>query len=322
MLCPSVNEVKLCFMEIHHSPPEDDGERLSRELGEAFVAKFKKARLSEIISSVLTVALVIIGISQAVVAWDSYHDTSPLVGFAKDTRDAAQSFSGSAAMNAKAAQDFATYANNINTGVQNAVSKLQLQADQTSRNADAATSAAETASDQLELSERPWVSSLPALATGLYRNVNGLNMSLKITHSNTGRTPAIKVSVYAKFFPLVGPEQMDQIKKSVCDQAVKTAYFSEESVVPGVPVDQTVDIRMSPEFLARYTQNGFVFVQLVLCSAYKSDLKQSRQYTSTEVFSLDGKDAEGKSELIDPTKDTPVGRLQLRNTFAHVTLVD
>jgi len=61
----------------HRSQTEDDGERLAREIGESLVVKLKEAKLGEVVLAITSVALVIIGASQAVVAWENYHDTSP-----------------------------------------------------------------------------------------------------------------------------------------------------------------------------------------------------------------------------------------------------
>ncbi|WP_161557710.1 hypothetical protein [Acidisarcina polymorpha] len=84
-------------------------------------------------------------------------DTKAIAEAAQKQACAAHQIAEASQRNATAAEEFATSAGLINRGVEDAVKKLQLQADQASRSADATKSAADTARETLRKSQRPWV---------------------------------------------------------------------------------------------------------------------------------------------------------------------
>jgi hypothetical protein len=176
--------------------------------------------------------------------------------------------------------------------------------------ADAAKSAAETAASQLELAQRPWVSITPNQITGLSGDVNALNISVKVTLRNSGPTPAVKWDTDARLFPFTGnPQDMQQIKQRVCRSAVEVSVTSEKILIPGAPpVEQIVTTNMSRELLAKSTsKHGYLFIQFVLCAAYKSAFDESKQYTAFGgVFDVKRIGPGGVPFGINLSKDIPL----------------
>ncbi|AXC16123.1 hypothetical protein ACPOL_6917 (plasmid) [Acidisarcina polymorpha] len=107
---------------------------------------------SDAVMILLTVFIALGTIASAIAVgfqWYEMHtggaDTKAIAEAAQKQACAAHQIAEASQRNATAAEEFATSAGLINRGVEDAVKKLQLQADQASRSADATKSAADTA---------------------------------------------------------------------------------------------------------------------------------------------------------------------------------
>jgi hypothetical protein len=116
--------------------PEDEIDRQIRDFFEWI--KKKDPKLTDWILAATSIALAIVGLSQLAVAWMNYRDTSPLLGYAQKTSEAAQKFSDSA--------------KKINQGIGDAVISLNDQKGQQERLA----TATETANNNVLSADRPW----------------------------------------------------------------------------------------------------------------------------------------------------------------------
>lgn len=130
--------------------------------------------------------------------------TDKLIQAANSNACAAQKIADASQKNAKAAESFATSAGFINQGVDNAVTKLDAQAKATQKSADAAKSSAETASKQLELSERPLIR-VSNPSSGPWKAYKGGNLDalIHIDVENIGSMPA-RIDAFFLDFPESG----------------------------------------------------------------------------------------------------------------------
>jgi hypothetical protein len=149
--------------------PEDNVDRLIREFGEAIKTKFLQAKISELVLALTSVALMFVGVGQLFVAWKSYHDTTPLVDYARDA--------------SKAAKDFSESAKKIDEGVRRATGNLGSQA--------------QVLTDTYETEARPYLA-IDGIPTHIDRNNKnlGFNANLK----NYGSIPAFDVRFEWKIF--------------------------------------------------------------------------------------------------------------------------
>lgn len=127
---------------------------------------------------------------------------------------------------ASAASSFAQSASRINDGIEEAVKKLDAQATATQRAAQAARSAADTASAQLVLSERPWLRIKHRIVNPLTFNVDTYNgptaiVTLEDTIENIGQSVAVNVLHWEDIVPLDpdtwGTETARARQKQYCD---------------------------------------------------------------------------------------------------------
>ncbi len=131
------------------------------------------------------------------VAWQSYHDTTPLIGYAKDSKDAA-------IKSAKAAADFADTASGMNRNISDAVAKLNLQAAAThdlavaaKQQAADAKQVAQTTAATYDASLRPYVG-----VEDDHTDVDPTKFTIThlFTLKNSGQIPAASVTTELKAF--------------------------------------------------------------------------------------------------------------------------
>ena len=90
----------------------------------------------------------------------------------------------------------------------------------------AATEAAHSAAQQLELSERPWVDADISIDGALVFDRDGAHIPLKIVLRNSGHSPAMHTAIYP--VPLIGfrDKAMDFYRKQACDSAASLVCVS------------------------------------------------------------------------------------------------
>jgi hypothetical protein len=208
-----------------------------------------------------------------VAAWTLYEihsgsaDTHALALAAKRQADKTEeiakyavSQTNAAEKNAAAAERFAANAGSINDRISDAVGKLQLQADQTSRSAN-------TAAKQLELIDRPWISvAFTPDAALVFRN-NQIQSSLRVHFKNVGHAVATDVFVSVKEFLTNDPfrevlPQQDRacdgaaIRKKGADTLGMTLFPNTEDnslwIGVGIPMSEIManltDTHLTPDF--------------------------------------------------------------------------
>jgi len=171
--------------------PDDDAERLLNEF--LIWIRQEKVPLHGWITALSSIALIFVTISQLVVVYHNNRDTSPLVGYARDQAGAsqlnaaaAQQIADASKRNAAAAQSFADTTQKINSGIAQAVGRLQEQADEMEAARETADQnsrqSLQAAKDALHVSERAYVTvGLPTYKESGY---------IAIPITNSGHVPS------------------------------------------------------------------------------------------------------------------------------------
>jgi hypothetical protein len=211
-------------------PADDHTEKFFRDFEQLVLAKLKEANLGELVLGITSVALVIVGIAQVVVAWENYNATTPLVGYARDNTDAAKRFADSA--------------DKINDGIGKAVINLNSQAQalvdqsgQTGRLADET----KEANDNVVSADRPWLG-----ATVLVSNFSVNNKpSLTFLFTNSGRRPAhVSLTAFKYGIEVAFPAEPDK-------QYLHDTTPSTNLIVPGqqMTAASTSDSPITQQFM-------------------------------------------------------------------------
>jgi hypothetical protein len=83
--------------------------------------------------------------------------------------------------------------------------------------ANAATSAADTAAKQLELTSRPWVDLDVSIIAPITHDSNGLHIEFTFVPKNIGQSPAQNVSIAPRLVPGSMGTDLHEIQKRICD---------------------------------------------------------------------------------------------------------
>jgi hypothetical protein len=157
----------------------------------------------------------------------------------------------------------------------------QIQATASKNAADAAESAAKTAANQLEVSERPWVLATHEIYEALTFRPNGYaTLILNQTLENSGQSTAVNIGSWADIVPL-GPndswEGAIARQKEYCSHH-RTAASEPTNVVGGIlfpkhQSSETQAMALTPAVLAEAkaaNTNGLVGVAIVGCVWYRT----------------------------------------------------
>lgn len=161
---------------------------------------------------------------------------------------------------------------------------------QTRRSADAATSAANTAASQLELSERPWVDAEIEKVGPLTWNVNGASLPLKFIVKNSGSSPALQVFVNPAITIRLGGRDVEGLRDQLCAQAsqMKNGFFS---IFPNRTIPMEIDMGISREQIKTAIgksptfKGAFVSPVVVACIGYRPSFSASSFYSTS--YTLD-----------------------------------
>jgi hypothetical protein len=261
--------------------------------------------------------------------------------------------------NAATAQSFADSAARINTGIGNAVDKLNAQVATTSDLAVAAGKQADQAlvqshaaqqqsvisANQLELSQRPWVSANFSVASPLVFDQDGGHVSIFVVIKNTGHSPAVRgfydFKLYPTFLRLPDPvEERETICKNVEGQSAlqNNVKFSQTFFVDD-NIGSNIGLTMSPEqiknamvdipeslFPNSHPNNKnwveWAPIVLVSCIAYRPFFAD-KQYHTGYIFSLDRVDPKsGNILMLKPTVGTSIPANELRLSYLFGTGTD
>lgn len=196
-------------------------------------------------------------------------------------------------------------------------------ADAANKAAVAAKEAADTAARQLEMSERPWVSSAATISSPFWMDENGANLILKFEMVNIGHTPAIGTFTYPKFFPLSSAQQESESQeKQTCESAIRITRFSDETLFPNTtPTSKEVKFFWSPEELAKHSAHGFLSIQIVTCTAYRSSYSNTI-YSSPQIYKFDRLGPNGESLALEAGKTVPAANLHLGIGLERVVVAE
>jgi hypothetical protein len=164
-----------------------------------------------------------------------------------------------------------------------------IQSCQSLKSANAAESAAKTASRELELSQRPWVDADTQIGGPLFYNVNGANFMFTFTLRNSGRLPALNTFIEPKMAVIFNDEDPTQIRNELCADAKKTVKTSAIGVTlfPNVkyPKQETVTVNKQQMVSKRKESSGLIEGPvLAVCIAYSSTLNPTSIYTTSYIF--------------------------------------
>jgi hypothetical protein len=163
----------------------------------------------------------------------------------------------------------------------------------------AAQKAADTAANQLELAERPWVDANISLDGPFTFNINGASIPLKITLRNTGHSPALTVTISP--LPLIGHKAANaaNYREQVCQDAIRIATTMPQfgvALFPNVNFEQREEIgigkeeiesgKASKEFPDSHFGDVILSPSVVICIAYRPTFNQTSVYHTAYIVDL------------------------------------
>ncbi len=102
--------------------------------------------------------------------------------------------------------------------------------------ANAATSAANTASRQLELTDRPWVSVEAFIASPVIYDGKTIQANFSFVAKNIGHSPAQNVSIAPRLIPAFMGDDVREMQRRICDGAARDKTVHLKYVLfPGEP---------------------------------------------------------------------------------------
>ena len=277
--------------------------------------------------------------------------TDQLITAAKINAAAAQ-------QNALAASSFASTEEKINQDLQNAVDRLNAQAQATSDIAEASEKQAAQAlvqsqeakqqsiisTNQIELSQRPWVSASFVVQGPLVFDQDGGHITVLVSVKNTGHSPAAALTYDFKLYPtfLRVPDPIKE-RETMCTNvedasAVPSNRKSDETIFAGDEIVLNMRLTMSPEQIKNAmvdipesmfpnshpgNKNWVEWAPIVLvsCFAYRPTFTE-KQYHTGYILSLDRVDpTNGRVLMLPPTIGTsiPASELLLSHLFGTGT---
>ena len=195
----------------------------------------------------------------------------------------------------------------------------------------AARSAAETASKQLEMAERPWISADIAAITPLVFTADGGRMTVKISLRNQGHSPAVRGLVEPILMPafLLHPDPAE-VRTKLCKKLTEQAnmrptedYLLSSMWPPGEQPPSLYNILASradidkaqyvtPRLWIKDTKGvKTIELYLITCIAYRPTFTNAT-YQTSYVIDLDTKNNPG---LISPALGSSIPLNELRMTY-------
>lgn len=161
------------------------------------------------------------------------------------------------------------------------------------RSADAAKSAADTASRQLELAERPWIRVDLQIAGPLIIDANGMSLVVRAITRSTGNSPAAAVLMESKMFVnYAWPVTLINAKRDAfCEglkrrDAINQKYL--KSIFPGgqePPENQHLSVPKTELDQALKGGNGRVLPVVITCAVYQSTFN-NRVYETAYISGI------------------------------------
>ena len=170
----------------------------------------------------------------------------------------------------------------------------------------AATEAAHSAAQQLELSERPWVDADISIDGALVFDRDGAHIPLKIVLRNSGHSPAMHTAIYP--VPLIGfrDKAMDFYRKQACDSAASLGRITGISLFPdrALPIREYVGIssaqlrNAAADWKRQYptyhgTPDDIIAPEMIVCVSYQPSFTKNA-YATAYSMSLERLDEKGR----------------------------
>ena len=150
----------------------------------------------------------------------------------------------------------------------------------TRKAADATKSAAQTAARQLELAERPWLTSTVSVASDLTYDDLGGHLTLHYVVENIGNSPAISVVISPELYPTTRLDSFYERRRICTDSQASKSSFG-YTIFPKRPVEVYVSITMAKQDMAiasKAVGNSFLPVDVVDCIGYRTSFNDSAYY--------------------------------------------
>jgi hypothetical protein len=151
--------------------------------------------------------------------------------------------------------------------------------------ANAATFAAKTSAKELELSERPWVSSQMAIDGPFEFNVNGVNVHIKFQLTNTGHSPALATQISPQMTSAFSEGQSAvELLTHTCSAMTRAVIQGPGfgvALFPNQPLEETISFGMGKEDLQKAIKrtNDITWPSLVVCIGYRSTFTDTVYHT-------------------------------------------
>jgi len=178
--------------------------------------------------------------------------------------------------------------------------------------AKAAESAANTAREEMELSQRPWLVVKATIASPLTYDKEGGHIMLHYAIVNVGHNPAIGVNIWPEFYVANG-KKADPIieRRRLCKEL--EARQSGETIYPGQPFEINEQFSMSRADIDESTRAfgyAILLTSVVDCVNYHSNFS-NQPYSVGDSYDLRAAAPDGTTRDFAPYVDMPLGSLVL-----------
>jgi hypothetical protein len=205
---------------------------------------------------------------------------------------AAKISAASTNQNAAAASSFADSAHKINGGINNAVDRLNLQAQATSVLAENASAQLRTMQAQLEISQRPWLSVVPSVIGPLTFDERGhANINFSFAIRNSGHSPAINVILIPSIHVLSILDPRPNISEveqgCIVFSKIKGMDIQAGSIFPDSERVRSVGLGIEPdEITKKIPPLGGFFLAVSGCVRYQPSYDSSKWYTTAVLYTV------------------------------------
>ncbi len=182
----------------------------------------------------------------------------------------------------------------------------------TTKSANAAVLQSRTSANQLQASERPWITVDASIATDLVYLSGTANISIRFVLTNYGHSPAINVSVHPELFPM--PTDIMKRQKDICRDDRDNfgpGSAAANSIFPTHKEEVTFGLTIGPDIRLPSTMEGRMMPELTGCVTYDSSFDNKVHQTGF-LYSLGRIDpTEPRNHAIPINIDTPIRSLTL-----------
>jgi hypothetical protein len=196
------------------------------------------------------------------------------------------------------------------------------------RQADAAATQAQSAQQEFELSERPWISADPVQFSDLTFDKTGGHFTIRFLFKNTGHSPAAHTRIEAQLIPIKADQIFKeplQRQKQLCDAARNrntSIEFAAFTLFPGGQTTKDAGMSMVPadiknaEFRPPNTkERPFIVPIIVGCVDYQFEFARGHHQTGFiyQLWRISPADHFANGLRIYPGDNLPTSRLRFES---------